>query len=203
MRYAAACHDRFEEDSLPIEIFSPRWQDDVVRLADEILGEGFLATPSEVAREPNALFLVNREKDETLAGFAFGQLWPSGELGQLLEPLGIEIPADLVEADEAGTLGVIQGVAVAPGHRKRGIATSLLHVLHDRLVGLGADKLIVIFKRGPSASPVDNVMAKIAFEPWISIPAYWRERCDAGEFGCVDRRDGCGCVALIYRKAVY
>lgn len=192
-----------EEDALPIEIFSPRWQDDVVRLADEILGSGFVARPSELAKDPNTLFLVSREKDQTLVGFALGQLWPSGELGKLLEPLKIELPADLAEADEAGTLGVIEGVAVAPDHRKRGVATSLLHVLHDRLVGLGADKLIVIFKRGPSASSVDNVMAKIAFEPWTSIPAYWRERCDAGEFACVDRRDGCGCVALIYRKAVY
>ena len=188
---------------VPIEIFSPRWRADVQQLADQIFGEGFFAERIELAKDPNALLLVSQERDQALLGFAFGQLWPQGALRELLEPLSMPIPTELADADENGVLGAIQGVAVASEHRKRGIATTLLRVLHDRLVGLGADKLIVIFKRGPSASPVDTVMGKVGFEPWTSIPSYWQGDCDAGSFACVDRQASCACEALLYRKAVY
>jgi GNAT superfamily N-acetyltransferase len=188
---------------MPIELYSAQWQESVTRLATETFGEGFFGNPSRVANEPDSVIVLSQTEGDTLTGFVQGQVWPRGKLHDLLDARATEIPAELAQADEQGALGVIQAVAVAPEHRRRGIAATLLGVLHDKLVGLGADKLIVIFKRGPSAKTVDTMMGKLGFEAWTSIPAYWRERCDAGEVNCVDRGDACCCEALIYRKVVY
>ncbi len=188
---------------MAIELYTPHWHDEVSRLASEVFGQGFFGMPSRIAKEPDSLIVVSQERNKELIGFVQGQLWPRGALSELLTSRLVEIPPELANADENGALGVIQAVAVASEHRRRGIATTLLRVLHDRLVGFGADKLIIMFKRGPSASPVDSVMSKLGFEPWTSIPTYWRERCDEGELLCTDRRDGCACEALLYRKAVY
>ena len=188
---------------MPIEVYTPRWHDAVVGLADEVFGAGYFARPSEIAREPGSLILVSQEKDEVLLGFVQGQLLPRKALRDHLERRLLEFPPDIAAADEQGALGVIQAIAVAPEQRRRGVGTTLLRVLHDRLVGIGADKLVITFKRGPSAAPVDGMMRKLGFEPWTRLPSYFRERCDAGDFGCLDRRDGCTCEALLYRKAVY
>ncbi|MGI9452595.1 MAG: hypothetical protein ACR2QH_18425 [Geminicoccaceae bacterium] len=45
-----------------------------------------------------------------------------------------------------------------------GIGAKLLRAMLDALVGDGADKLIVTFKRGASAANVDKLMSKLGFE---------------------------------------
>jgi GNAT superfamily N-acetyltransferase len=188
---------------MQFELYSPRWQSDVARLADGIFGEGYFVRPSEIAAEPGSIVLVSQEKDATLLGFAQGRLLPRGGLEEHLERRVSAIPADIADADSKGALGAIQAVAVTPEHRRRGIGTTLIEILHDRLIGLGADKLIITFKRGPNASRVDGMMKTLGFEIWARLPSYWAARCEGGEFRCIDRHDGCSCEALLYRKAVY
>jgi len=188
---------------MQIQLYTPRWQNDVTRLGDRVFGEGYFARPSEIAKERDSVFLVSHENDGTLIGFARGRLLPKDGLRAHLEPHVPETPHEIAEADENGALGVIQAIAVAPEHRQRGIATKLVTILHDQLIGLGADKLIVTFKRGPSAARVDGFMGKLGFELWTQLPTYWRERCEGGAFKCVDRCNGCSCEALLYRKAIF
>jgi len=186
-----------------IESYTPRWHGDVIRLASEVFGAGYFDRPSEIATQPGSLVLVCHEDDERLVGFAQGQLLSEGRLRDYLGPRVAEVPAEIAEADAQGALGAIQAVAVLPGRRRRGIGCKLLATLHDALVGLGADKLIITFRRGPSASPVDGLMARLDFEPWTRLPTYWQERCESGAFKCVDRRDRCACEAVFYRKKVF
>ena len=94
-------------------------------------------------------------------------------------------------------------VAVAATHRRQGIGFTLLRATHDALVGIGADKLLVTFKRGPKAAEVDGIMRRLGFSLWRKQPSYWREQCNRGEFKCVDRQDRCVCEAMLFRKAVY
>lgn len=185
------------------EIYSPRWQSDVTRLANDVFGEGYFARPSEIAAEPDSIVLVSLENDEALLGFAQGRLLPRGGLAEYLERRIAAVPPDIDDADGKGVLGAIQSIAVAPEWRGRRIGTTLIEILHDRLIGLGADKLIITFRRGPSASSVDGMMSRLGFAIWERLPSYWQARCEAGEFHCIDRHNGCSCEALLYRKAVF
>jgi len=185
-----------------VEQYAPRWHGAVLALANEVLGEGYFVRPSEVAGAPGAALLLGQE-NETLVCFAHGSVLPENGLRDHLEGQLPELPDEIAAADRDGALGVIQAAAVSPAHRRKGFGSSIISVLHDRLVGLGADKLIVTFKRGQNVPHVDGMMGKLGFEPWQRLPSFWRKRCDAGEFKCADRMDGCACEALLYRKTVF
>ena len=185
------------------DLYSPRWHSDTIRLANEIFGEGYFVRPSEIAAEPGSVIVISQENNEALLGFAQGRVLPQGGLQGHLERDMTDIPPDIADADSKGALGVIQAVAVAPECRRSGHGTKLVELLHDRLIGLGADKLIITFKRGPGAAHVDGMMSKLGFETWQRLPSYWQARCDAGDFRCIDRHNGCTCEALLYRKAIY
>ena len=186
-----------------IERYTPHWHSKLVDLAKDVFGEGYFDRPWEAISEADSVMLVSHETDGSLLGFVQGRLLPLGALDAFLENPEFDIPDDVAAADATGTLGVIHVVAVSNEQRGKGLGTKLLGAIHDALIGRGADKLIVTFKRGPSASQVDGLMKKLGFEQWVRLPTYWREACDRGEFKCVDRRDDCTCEALFYRKSVY
>jgi GNAT superfamily N-acetyltransferase len=185
------------------EDYSPHWQAKVTALADRAFGKGYFPRPSEIAREPQTCFHVCVTPDQEIAGFVRGRLLPEGGLDDFIEHRLEEIPEDLAKADAAGALGVIRTIAVDPAYRGKGIGTTLLQIVHDSLVGLGADKLIVTFKRGPRDSRVEGIMAQLGFREWVRLETYWKARCDAGEFDCVHRTNGCECEAVFYQKAVF
>ncbi len=186
-----------------IQEYSPQWQEKVGALADRVLGRGFFERPSEIARDPESCVLVAIDKEEEVAGFVRGKLLPKGGLQDFLEQRLSDIPKDLDEADAKGVLGVIQTVVVAPEHQGKGLGTKLLQIVHDTIIGRGADKLIVTFKRGPRAAHVDHLMEKLGFAFWVKLETYWKTRCDLGDFACVDRDEACTCEAVFYRKRVF
>ncbi len=171
-------------------------------LTDRIFGEGFFGGPGDGWRDPDTLALVATEGDEVI-GFASGRLLPEHGLRDFLNGQVTDVPDDVTEADASGKLGVIETVAVSPEHRGSGTGTKLLRVLHDNIVGYGADKLIITFRRGPSSSKVKELMERLGYEFWTSMDTFWHERCDAGDFKCVDRTDTCNCRAEMYRIKVY
>ncbi len=183
--------------------YSPEWQDHVVDLADRVFGEGYFAHPAKIASDPNDCMSLCVAGDSELAGFARGRLLPQHGLGDFLQQRVAELPSDLVDADAAGVVGTILTVTVAPEHRGKGVATKLLTIVHDRLVGLGGDKLIATFKRGLRDRTVDGLMGRLGFEFWARLPTYQKDRCERGEFKCHNRVNGCTCEALFYRKVVY
>ncbi len=186
-----------------VQEYSPRWQAKVSALADRVLGKGFFENPSEIARDPESCVFVCITEDEEASGFVCGRLLPQGGLGDFLEHRVADIPRDLDEASAEGVLGIIQTVVVAPEHQGKGIGTKLLRTVHDTIVGRGADKLIVTFKRGPTSTHVDRLMEKLGFEFWLKLDTYWKTRCDLGDFACVDRDEACTCEAMLYRKRVF
>ena len=188
---------------MDFEKYTARWQEQVRTLADQVFGDGYFPRPSEIAREPETHMFLCTEDDDALIGFAHGSRLPARGLSDFLEARIKDIPADTHDADEQGTLGVIERVAVDPGHWGEGVGSQLLTILHDALVGHGADKLIATFKRGAGTRSVDKLMGRLGFEPWTRHQSYWRESCDAGTFKCVHRGNRCSCEALLYRKAVY
>ena len=186
-----------------IEAYTPRWQAEVSAVADRVFGTGYFSSPSEIAQTQDSCFLVSISPDEEVIGFVYGRVLPRGGLDAFLEQRMKDIPEDLKAADAEGVLGVVQSVAVAPEHRGKGIGSKLLRAVHDGIVGLGADKLIVTFKRGPVEASVDGIMGKLGFQQWAKLPTYFRERCEQAAFDCIHRRNGCSCEAILYRKAVY
>ncbi len=187
---------------MTIALYSPNWHRAVIKLMGEISGEHHFENLGQLAARPNVVMLLSYERDDELAGFAQGRLLAPGTLREHLENRIGDIPAEIEEADQAGALGVIETVAVAVDHRRRGIARSLLEILHDKLIGMGADKLVITFKRGPSASSVDGLMNRLGFAPWTRVPSYWKERCENREFVCVDWNGTCNCEAALYSKKV-
>ncbi len=186
-----------------IEEYSPQWQTKLSAMADTILGAGFFEKPSQIDRDSESCVFVAIDDDGEVAGFVRGRLLPKNGLQDFLEHKVDDIPEDLEDADAKGVLGVIQTVAVAPGQQGQGLGTKLLQVIHDTIIGRGADKLIVSFKRGHRASHVDRLMAKLGFDFWLTLETYWKQRCDLGEFVCIDRGASCTCEALLYRKKVF
>jgi GNAT superfamily N-acetyltransferase len=186
-----------------IEAYSPRWQAKVSALADRVLGTGFFESPAQIQRDPESCVFVAIDKEDEVAGFVRGRLLPKGGLQDFLEHRLEEIPKDLDKADADGALGVIQTVVVAPEHQGKGLGTKLLQIVHDTVIGRGADKLIVTFRRGPRAAHVDRLMEKLGFAFWLKLETYWKRRCDLGEFACLDRGETCTCEAVFYRKKVF
>jgi GNAT superfamily N-acetyltransferase len=186
-----------------IEEYSPRWQAKVSALADRVLGTGFFESPAQIQRDVASCVFVVIDKQDEVAGFVRGRVLPKGGLGDFLEYRLPEIPEDLHQADAEGALGVVQTVVVSPEHQGKGLGTKLLQIVHDKVIGRGADKLIVTFKRGSRDAHVDRLMEKLGFAFWLKLETYWRRRCDLGEFACVDRGETCNCEAVFYRKKVF
>ncbi len=186
-----------------VQEYSPRWQAKVIALANRVLGKGFFENPSEIAQDPESCVFVCITEDEEASGFVCGRLLPQGDLRVFLEHRVADIPPDLDKADAEGVLGVIQTVVVAPEYQGKGIGTRLLRVVHDTIVGIGADKLIVTFKRGSTSTHVGRLMERLDFEFWLKLDTYWKTRCDLGDFTCVDRDKTCTCEAIFYRKRIF
>lgn len=178
-------------------------RDELVALADSVLGEGFFRNPAEVGRSSNTCVLVALDNDNRLVGFIRGRLLGADGLPEFLENRVPEVPEDIAQADAEGTLGVIETVVVNPECRRRGVGTKLLLVIHDTIIGMGADKLIATFKRGPREGYVDTLMEKLDFQYWTRLPSYWQARCERGDFVCAGRDAKCNCEAVLYRKKVF
>lgn len=187
---------------MQVELYTPYWHSEVLRLTGQVFGEGYFVNPGQLVTKPDSVMLVSHEDDQTAIGFAQGRLLPKASLRDHLERRITDVPPEIDRADREGALGVIEVIAVAPSHRQQGIGQSLLEILHDKLIGLGADKLIITFKRGPTASNVDGLMSRLGFTPWTRLPSYWKERCESGDFKCVDWDGSCKCEASLYHKTV-
>ena len=149
---------------MKFDLYSPRWHSDVIALADEVFGAGYFSRPTELAAESGSVIIIGQENDEELLCFARGRVLPENGLKDHLEGFVPEISPEIADADRTGALGVIQAIAVAPKSRRQGYGSKLVALLHDRLIGMGADKLIVTFKRGPNVPHVDGMMGKLGFE---------------------------------------
>jgi hypothetical protein len=186
-----------------IERYDPRWHSQVIALGNAVFGEGYFSEPWLRARQPDTIVFLAHDDDSAVFGFAHGRILPKNGLRDYLGPEVTDTPPEIVEADVAGNLGVIDVVAVAADHRRQGVGLALLRATHDALIGAGADKLLVTFKRGPMSVRVDGLMHSLGFDLWKKLPSYWREQCNRGEFKCVDRTDHCVCEAMLFRKSVY
>ena len=186
-----------------IEEYTPRAQSEVVALGNQVFGEGYFRATAAIGKESGSLLLLWRGSEGRLAGFIQGRRLPKDALSGFLDHRIADLPSDIDAADAAGALGVIQAIAVDATARRQGIGAKLVRAMHDALVGEGADKLIVTFKRGASAANVDKLMNKLGFTLWASLPSFWAHECDQGVFKCVDRDDHCRCEALLYTKAVF
>lgn len=194
---------RRESYAMWIERYKPRWHSQVIQLAKTVFGEGYFTEPWLQTRQQASVMYVACGDEASLYGFAHGRILPKNALRAYLGPEVGDFPPDIREADAAGNLAIIEVVAVAAEHRRQGIGFTLLRATHDALVGVGADKLLVTFKRGPRASDVEGIMRRLGFTLWRKQPSYWREQCNRGEFKCVDRQDQCVCEAMLFRKAVF
>lgn len=183
--------------------YSARWHSEIVALADEIFGKGFFDLSSAISDESGVSIFVNVDREGSPVGFACGRILAKGKLSEMLLGADIDISADIAKADTEGALGVIETVGVAREYRAGGIGTSLVTAVHDTLVGEGADKVMVVFKRNSNATPVEGMMQRLGFEFWTRLPTFWKQPCDNGAFRCVDRLHDCSCSALLYRKTVY
>ncbi|MCG8545718.1 MAG: GNAT family N-acetyltransferase [Alphaproteobacteria bacterium] len=186
-----------------IERYEPRWHSHVIELANTVFGDGYFSEPWHQTQQADTFMFVAREDDPEVVGLALGRILPKQSLRAYLGPQVTEISPDIVDADKAGVLGVIEEVAVAQNHRRLGIGYDLMRATHDALIGAGADKLLVTFKRGPGATAVDNLMGTLGFDLWQKLPSYWRDACNRGDFKCVDRQDQCVCEAMLFRKVVF
>lgn len=187
-----------------IEDYGPSRQQDVIGLANRVMGEGFFENPSQIKRDVNGVLLLAMEDDDSLIGFARGRLLPAGEFESFVGGHIEDIPQEVREADAAGVLGVIQTILVAPEQQGKSVGTRLMNAIHDKLIGIGADKLVVTFKRGPMVPHVDRWMKKLGFDFWVRLESFWKERCESDEFHCAERgEEGCRCAAMFYRKRIF
>ena len=136
-----------------IERYEPCWHSQVIELATVVFGEGYFSEPWLQTRQPDSMMFLAHDDIDGLYGFAHGRILPKDGLRPYLGPAVGDFPPDVRDADAAGNLAVIDVVAVAANHRRQGIGFTLLRATHDALVGAGADKLLVTFKRGPRAAP--------------------------------------------------
>jgi GNAT superfamily N-acetyltransferase len=184
--------------------YEPRWHRQVVALADSVFGKGHLSSPWEKLQQPDSLmFVACGDGDDTVLGFAHGAILPEKSLRDYLGPAVGDFPKDIADADEDGNLAVIDVVAVSSDARRQGVGYSLLQATQDALVGAGADKLVISFKRGPGSTSVEGLMKSLGYDLWEKLPSYWRDACNRGDFKCVERKNTCVCEAMLFRKSVY
>jgi GNAT superfamily N-acetyltransferase len=184
--------------------YEPRWHRQVVQLAGKVFGEGHLSSPWEKLQQPDSLmFVALDDDDDTVLGFAHGAILPKDTLRAFLGPAVGDFPEDIAQADAEGNLAVIDTVAVSAEARRKGIGYSLLQATQNALIGAGADKLVISFKRGPASTSVDGLMKSLDYDLWEKLPSYWRDECNRGDFKCVERTDQCVCEAMLFRKSVY
>jgi N-acetylglutamate synthase-like GNAT family acetyltransferase len=166
-----------------IALRAPRRRDvlKIVRLADEVFGDGYL-----VAADVNSRFIV-LTIDGSLAGFVNTDIWDN---------------ADATDTD-GFTLGLIETVVVRPTHRGVGLGNILVATAVATLMLEEVD-LIECYATTWSDSGscfIKGSLERNGFEAGTHYPRMWEN--DAQDFICrACKAAPCLCDATLYRREV-
>jgi len=178
-------------------------------VADDCLGRGYLRDLRPVLSRPGLVFEVALDRHapagDAVAGFVFGWQLGPGDLDDLYPALrGVARPPVLAAAESWGRLGILKTIAVAPGHRGRGLGNRLFRECVIRLALDGADALVVpawTVRDRPNLGPV---LDRHGCVPWAEVARPWQWECDHAAFDCPHRTaaEGCVCGLRLYGKAL-
>lgn len=186
-----------------IRKYEPKYRAAVLDILGTTFGQGYLGGIDAAASRRRAQALVALRHGK-VRGFAYGFIAEKRELKSILKGRDCQPTPDVRHADEAGTLGVIQTIAVGPKVQRRGVGTAMFLKLERALLRDGAEVIIVPAWRYDDQVNLRGVLDTARYQEWSTIPGFWKTECDQREFHCAAREgDHCRCDVICYRKTSF
>jgi len=195
--------------NLGIEPIDARRDDlgEVAALAQRAFGHGFFETgiaPRLKLYESTASLIAARDLGQgTLLGFCLCYMLPANGLAQFLhgsdgDARGLE--GALRDADESGTIGVIQTICVALNLRGRGLARTLVQEAEIRLARYRASDVLAPAWAFDGKAPAGRMLDGLGYSKLLTVERYWAQDCDEGRFLCPCRISECVCDMVLFWK---
>lgn len=197
----------------------------IVQIANEQLGEGYLTASSITGRtenmstfiltspprheygEPITLIAACQETltlpdgeempRETIIGFAHGYIQPPGAAESLM---GVSLPSYLAQQR---LIGCIKTTGVRDIHQRRDVKSALVHKMIDAFRERGIHVAYGITRQAPRSEQSDlaQIMRQHDFAVFARIPGYWSEASKKGGLVCPNcPTPPCQCTTVAYGR---
>jgi GNAT superfamily N-acetyltransferase len=198
--------------NLSIEPIDARRDDlgEVAALSQRAFGRGFFETgiaPRLKLYESTASLIAARDLGQgALLGFCLCYMLPEHGLEQFLhgpDPDARGSEGALRDADESGTLGVIQTICVAPDLRGRGLARTLVQEAEIRLAHYSPSDVLAPAWAFDGGAPAGQMLDRLGYSKLLTVRRYWAQDCDEGSFLCPCRISECVCDMVLFWKITH
>lgn len=96
--------------------------------------------------------------------------------------------------------GILKMFAISKEYQGKGLGSRLLIEMENRLISMGAKKLIVPAWRDCNGINIEKLLNKFGYRKNLEVFDYWRKDCDKGCFKCPSRTNKCNCSAVFFIK---
>ncbi len=180
--------------------FDVAYLDEIIACSDEAFGTGYVSKNDIKNNAHHFAFitLINNQ----FAGYCLGYKCQPLSINSLLNYDIPELPLNIFQADQDGTLGVIKTIVVKKEYRQQGIANKIVKYAEKVLKEKNTNKIIVAVWSVNGKAPLQNVLYKNNYADWLENNEYWKEPCEAGSFDCVSFNGSCNCSVKFFTKSI-
>ena len=169
--------------------------DQILHISDEVFGANYYQ-PENILSDSDSHIAVIFEKNSSIAGFGLAKVLNRSDIQIAFEHHRVDNVNAIFDCNK---IGLIKTLGVSNLFQGLGIGVSLFQEMENRLRSKGAERFIVPAWRDEKGIPIEKIMNKFHYEPFLEIPLFWINKCDSGEYACNSRKNECVCSAVFYR----
>lgn len=176
---------------LSIRVASPADLPAVRAIIRRQVGHGPLLGGTDTFRHDQNAFALVAESDRTVVGVCLGTMMKPGPMARMLH-------SGLPDVLHARRIGLLDTVAVDPGHTGRGLGTRLTLAAREQLRRQRAGVWAAAARKTPQGVTMDAFLDRVGLAPFAEVPDFWGLRQGAAP-GCpACEGPACRCSAVLY-----
>lgn len=180
--------------TIKIDTLQPNYYPQAQALADKLLGENYV----EIDNSRWSVMLGAWHND-TLAGYTLARQVAPHQLNKALLNHELSLPNYIKSANEMGTIGKLDGLAIEPAFQRQGIGRKLQTARLQALTDLGCTVIVATAWQHPvDGLRAKKLLAKNHFEQVDYIKNYWQQDGLQKGYDCSYCGPVCQCSAYLF-----